>query len=138
MKKYRLRIGLDVDDILYDCNGFALARLNAEEGIEPPLTIHDIKSWGEGDSLVDRRIRYFSDPDFVREQPVLCGAHEFVRALSLVADVFFVSAVPYTGKPFLITEVLRTAAARGFPRGARRKHFAWHQKGSGASRYPVG
>ncbi len=94
MKKYRLRIGLDVDDILYDCNGFALARLNAEEGIEPPLTIHDIKSWGEGDSLVDRRIRYFSDPDFVREQPVLCGAHEFVRALSLVADVFFVSAVP--------------------------------------------
>ncbi len=94
MKKYRLRIGLDVDDILYDCNGFALERLNSEEGIEPPLTIHDIRSWGEGQSPADGRIRYFSDPAFVSAQPVLKGAKEFVRKLSRVAEVFFVSAVP--------------------------------------------
>ena len=94
MKKYRLQIGLDVDDILYDCNAYALERLNREEGIEPPLRIYDIRSWGEGQSRADGRIRYFSDPDFVANQPLLPGAKEFVRALCCVAEVFFVSAVP--------------------------------------------
>ena len=94
MKKYRLRIGLDVDDILYDCNGYALERLNREEEIEPPLTIQDIRSWGQGNSPADGRIRYFSDPEFVASQPMLPGADEFVRSLSRVAEVFFVSAVP--------------------------------------------
>ncbi|MBQ8342228.1 MAG: hypothetical protein IJY22_07650 [Clostridia bacterium] len=94
MKKYRLQIGLDVDDILYDCNAFALERLNREEGIDPPLRIYDIKGWGEDNSRADGRIRYFSDPDFVAAQPVLPGAREFVRSLCDVAEVFFVSAVP--------------------------------------------
>ncbi len=94
MKKYKLRIGLDVDDILYDCNGYALERLNAEEGIEPPLTIYDIKAWGSGQSRADGRLRYFSDPDFVASQPILPHAAEMVRKLCAVADVFFVTAVP--------------------------------------------
>ena len=94
MKKYRLQIGLDVDDILYDCNAFALERLTREENIEPPLRIYDIKSWGEGQSIVDRRIRYFSDPAFVAAQPILPGAQAFVRSLCEIAEVFFVSAVP--------------------------------------------
>ena len=94
MKKYRLQIGLDVDDILYDCNAYALERLNREEGIEPPLRIYDIHGWGRGQNRADGRIRYFSDPDFVASQPILPGAREFVRQLTDVAEVFFVSAVP--------------------------------------------
>jgi guanylate kinase len=94
MKKYRLQIGLDVDDILYDCNAYALERLNREEGIDPPLRIYDIRSWGEGNSRVDGRIRYFTDPEFVATQPILPGAQEFVRRLCDMAEVFFVSAVP--------------------------------------------
>ena len=94
MKKYRLQIGLDVDDVLYDCNGYALEWLNRDEGIEPPLRIYDIRGWGEGQSPVDGRIRYFSDPTFVASQPILPGAKEFVRQLCAVAEVFFVSAVP--------------------------------------------
>ena len=94
MKKYRLQIGLDVDDILYDCNAYALARLNREEGIDPPLDIEDIRGWGEKQGDVDRRIRYFSDPAFVASQPIFAGAKEFVSKLSRVAEVFFVSAVP--------------------------------------------
>ena len=31
MKRYRLRIGLDVDDILYDCNAYAIELLNKED-----------------------------------------------------------------------------------------------------------
>jgi guanylate kinase len=94
MKKYKLRIGLDVDDILYDCNAYALERLNSEEGIVPPLTIYDIKGWGSGQSRADNRLRYFSDPAFVAAQPMLPGADAFVRRLAEVADVFFVTAVP--------------------------------------------
>ena len=94
MKKYRLQIGLDVDDILYECNAYALELLNRAENITPPLTIHDIRSWGSNVGRVDDRLRYFGDPDFVANQPVLPGAKEFVRALCEVADVFFVSAVP--------------------------------------------
>ena len=71
MKKYRLQIGLDVDDILYDCNAFALERLNREEGIDPPLRIYDINGWGERNQRLDRRIRYFSDPSFVAAQHTL-------------------------------------------------------------------
>ena len=94
MKKNRLRIGLDVDDILYDCNGYALERLNTEEGIVPPLTIYDIKGWGRSHGRADGRLKYFSDPDFVASQPILPGAVEMVRELCAVADVFFVTAVP--------------------------------------------
>lgn len=94
MKKYRLQVGLDVDDILYECNGYALELLNRAEGYEPPLSIYDIHGWGADDSAVGKRIRYFSDPEFVASQPILPGAKEFVRELARVADVFFVSAVP--------------------------------------------
>lgn len=94
MIKYRLRVGLDVDDILYDCNAYALARLCTEEHIEPPLTIYDIEGWGKSGGVADRRVRYFSDPDFVANQPLLPGAVEFVRELCRRAEVFFISAVP--------------------------------------------
>ena len=94
MKKYRLKIGLDVDDILYDCNAYALECLNKAKGYEPPLTIYDIKGWGTENGAVDGRLAYFSDPEFVSSQPMLPGADEFVRKLSAVADVFFVTAVP--------------------------------------------
>lgn len=94
MKKYRLRVGLDVDDILYDCNAYALQCLNEREGIAPPLTIYDIRGWGTSGARADERISYFSDPEFVAHQPMFAGAKEFVRRLSSVADVFFVTAVP--------------------------------------------
>jgi guanylate kinase len=94
MKKYRLQIGLDVDDVLYDCNAYALDWLNRDENIQPPLKLYDIQGWGMEQSRADGRIRYFSEPEFVRTQPVLPGAKEFVRALCDVAEVFFVSAVP--------------------------------------------
>ena len=94
MKKYRLRIGLDVDDILYECNAYALELLNRSEGIEPPLSIHDIRSWGGNAGRVDDRLRYFADPGFVATQPILPGAKAFVARLCEVAEVFFVSAVP--------------------------------------------
>ncbi|MBO4422471.1 MAG: hypothetical protein J5879_03460 [Clostridia bacterium] len=94
MRKYRLRIGLDVDDILYECNAYALKLLRDKYGDDPALDINNITSWGLQGSIADERIAYFSSPEFVAAQPLYPGAQRFVRELCKTADVFFVTAVP--------------------------------------------
>lgn len=123
MKKTRLQIGLDVDDILYECNAYALELLNRAEGIEPPLTIHDIRAWGGNAGPADRRLRYFEDPEFVANQPILPGAKDFVARLCEVADVFFVSAVP---PACMSARALRLAA--DFPQVPTKNIVLGHRK----------
>lgn len=94
MRKYRLRIGLDVDDILYECNSYALRLLKEKYGDDPALDINKIKAWGTQGNIADERIEYFSDPEFVKNQPVYTGAKKFVKELCAIADVFFITAVP--------------------------------------------
>ncbi len=94
MRKYKLRIGLDVDDVLYDCNAYALSIINANHPDEEPISINEIKGWGEYGRRPKERIALYSDPEFVRTQPVFPGAQRFVHELTKFADVFFVTAVP--------------------------------------------
>lgn len=94
MKKTRLRIGLDVDDTLYECNSYALSIINKRHPDEEPVSINEIKGWGNYGRHFDERIALYSDPEFVRTQPIIPGAQKFVRELSKHADVFFVTAVP--------------------------------------------
>lgn len=94
MRKYRLRIGLDVDDVLYECNSYALSLLKEKYGDSPLLNINHINTWGLLGDISDERIGFFSSPEFVRNQPITPGAQKFVRELCKIADVFFVTAVP--------------------------------------------
>ena len=94
MKKYRIRVGLDVDDTLYECNSYAVSIINKRHPDEEPLKIEEIKGWGSSGRHSDERIKLYSDPEFVRTQPVTEGAQEFVKKLSEIADVFFITAVP--------------------------------------------
>ena len=94
MRKYRLRIGLDVDDILYECNAYALKLLRDKYGDDPVLRVEHITTWGLMGDLSDERLPYFSSPEFVENQPMFPGAQRFVRELCRIADVFFVTAVP--------------------------------------------
>ena len=94
MKKYRIRVGLDVDDTLYECNSYAVSIINSRHPDEEPLRLEDIKTWGGGHRHSDERIALYSDPEFVRAQPITEGAQEFVKKLSEIADVFFITAVP--------------------------------------------
>lgn len=94
MKKYRIRVGLDVDDTLYECNSYAVQIINSRHPDEEPLRVEDIKTWGGGHRHSDERIQLYHDPEFVRTQPVSKGAQEFVKKLSEIADVFFITAVP--------------------------------------------
>ena len=94
MKKYRIRVGLDVDDTLYECNSYAVSIINERHPDEEPLKLEDITNWGGIGRHVEERIALYADPEFVRTQPVTEGAAEFVKKLSEIADVFFITAVP--------------------------------------------
>ncbi len=94
MRKYRIRVGLDVDDTLYECNSYAVEIINRRHPDEEPLRIEEITSWGGAERHGDERIALYSDPEFVSTQPITPGAQEFVKKLSEIADVFFVTAVP--------------------------------------------
>ncbi len=92
MKRKKLRIGVDVDDVLYACNQHAIDLLAIENGLDP-LSIHDLNAWGEVGGILDERIKYFSRADFVESQPILPGAQEFIRKLSERGEVFIATAV---------------------------------------------
>lgn len=94
MKKYRIRVGLDVDDTLYECNSYAVSIVNSRHPDEQPIKVEDIKTWGVSGKRDEERVKLFYDPEFVRTQPVTVGAQEFVKKLSEIADVFFITAVP--------------------------------------------
>lgn len=94
MGRLRLRVGLDVDDVLYACNEYALKLLRDKYGDSPEFDINHITSWGSQGDRSDERIPMYSDPAFVETQPLLPGAKRFVRELNRIAEVFFITAVP--------------------------------------------
>lgn len=87
MKQFRLKIGLDVDDVLYKCNEYALSRCGAKTEFK------DIKKWGVLNNDADERLKEFKNADFWETLPLYEGAVEFVRELQKKADVYFISAV---------------------------------------------
>ncbi len=93
MKKY-FKIGLDVDDILFSCNEYAVALANEEYGFDPPMTVEEVRSWGKTGERTDVLLQYYRREEFVKNQPLLPGAAEFVRELSRRAEVFFITALP--------------------------------------------
>lgn len=93
MKKFKLKVGLDVDDILFSCNEYAVELTNMAVNFDPPLTLEEIQQWEPSGKRIDLRLEYFKDPVFFETQPVLPGAVAFVQALSEIAEVFFLTAV---------------------------------------------
>lgn len=87
----KIRVGIDVDDVLYDCNGKAVSMLNEEYGTS--YTLNDIKNWGLTGSILDERLKYMELASFQRTQEVLPGAKEFIHNLSKIAEIFITSAV---------------------------------------------
>ena len=59
-KKFKFRVGLDVDDVLLPCTILAVQMANRDFDFEPPLTINEITSWngngGRGDLIAEVKI----------------------------------------------------------------------------------
>jgi guanylate kinase len=89
MKK-KLVVGLDVDDTIGICMAAALERWKTETGVA--LTPYDVTGWVGAEA---GWVKYFSDPVFVANQPVVPGAQRFVRELiKRGCDVLITTAVP--------------------------------------------
>ena len=89
MKK-RLVVAVDVDDVLAVCAQAALDRWNAETGQSVQVT--DILGWASDEY---GWVKYFDDPEFVANQPVVPGAQQFIKALfKRECDVVIATAVP--------------------------------------------
>lgn len=87
----KMKVILDYDDTLVECNEAALRRLNAELGTS--YTLYDIKVWGVMNSDIDKRLKYYSDPEFMASLPLMEGAREFVEELQKRAEVFIMTSV---------------------------------------------
>ena len=92
MKNKKLKIALDCDDVLYECNSLAINKLNSELG--SAFKLSQIDRWGMQNNDLDKRLKYFSDPDFVRNQRPIKGAEQFVKELCERAEIFICTSVP--------------------------------------------
>lgn len=99
---------IDCDDVLVSCNEFALNLLNKQT--ESHFKLSDIDKWGLMGNGLDARLRFFSDPRFVRSQPVYAGAKEFLQDLSKIANVTIATCVPME-----CAEVRKTFIRENFP-----------------------
>lgn len=89
MKK-KIKIGLDVDDVLAVCMAEAMIWWNRETGAS--LTPYDITGWACDDA---GWTKYFVQPAFVMNQPVNEGAQRFVQEIvHRGCEVFVTTAVP--------------------------------------------
>lgn len=104
MKK-QFKIVVDCDDVLYDCNGYAVQKLNQEKGYT--YKKDDITKWGSLGCGLDERLKYFQDPSFVEHIPVMEGAKEFIRDLSKRAEIFVATSVPASCAGARVSAVIR-------------------------------
>lgn len=89
--KEMLKVILDVDDVLNDCNQIAVERLNREKRTR--FHLEDITKWGLLHNDLDLRLNYFESPDFMKNLPAKKGAHDFVKELSKISEVFVATAI---------------------------------------------
>ncbi|MDR0286666.1 MAG: guanylate kinase [Clostridiales bacterium] len=93
MQTEKLTIAIDFDDVLGDCNGYAVRITNEKHNLN--LTLEDIVSWGELGNDTDKRLECFKEASFFENQPLLPGAKEFIRELLSKPnrDVLIVTAI---------------------------------------------
>ena len=89
----RWKVGLDVDDIIFSCNEYAVELTNSELHLTPPIQMNEITAWGPLGTRADLRLKYFKSKKFFETQLVLPGAVEFVHDLQKNGKLFFVTDV---------------------------------------------
>lgn len=92
-KRFKLRFGIDVDDILMSCNQYAVELANQKYEFNPPLALEEFTQWGRSGKRGDVVFEYYNTAEFYQTQPIYDGAKEFIRELLKRGEVFFVTAV---------------------------------------------
>ena len=89
--QHSFEVVLDVDDVLLDCNRYALSLLSERDGV--PYSIDRVTDWGMLGIAEDERLTFLEHRDFYLNQPPLPGAVHFLRTLCSVANVTIMTAV---------------------------------------------
>lgn len=111
IQRKRLRIGLDCDDVLFECVSIAIRLANEQRSKEEkaPLKIDDVLRYGKTGTETDEILPYFSMKEFYELQTVVPGAREMIRRLiALGHEVFVITSIPAEIAP-LRTKMLRAA-----------------------------
>lgn len=97
LPKKRLRIGLDCDDVIFECVSIAIRLVNEQRAIQgkPPLEVGDVTAYGVTGTETDAILPYFSKKEFYQLQTAVPGAREMIRTLLAWGhDVFIVTSLP--------------------------------------------
>lgn len=93
----RLRIGLDCDDVLFECVSIAIALANKERAKQnkPPLKFEDVTGYGVTGNETDEILQYFSKASFFELQTAIAGARELIqRLIAMGHEVFVITSIP--------------------------------------------
>ena len=93
MNRFRMKCALDVDDLLLECIPYAIKLANEKYKYNPPITIHEVNKWGKLNNRADIIFEFFKDPKFFETQPVIKGAHEFVKKLAKKTDLYIITSI---------------------------------------------
>lgn len=87
----KFEVILDADDVLLDCNRYALQLLSQQDGV--PYSIDKVTAWGELGIPEDGRLQFLNRQSFYQNQPALPGAVDFLKELQKIANVTIMTAV---------------------------------------------
>lgn len=93
MNRFKMKLALDVDDVLLECIPYAIKLANEKYKFNPPLTIHEVNKWGILNTRADVIFEFYKDPEFFKSQPIIKGAHEFVKKLCKKTDVYIATSI---------------------------------------------
>lgn len=101
-----MKVILDYDDVLNECNEEAIRKLNKEYGYS--YCLEDITNWGILENELDKRIPYFVQPKFVRNIPIREGARKLVcELLKRHCEIFIATSVPSQCAGVRIADIIR-------------------------------
>lgn len=101
-----MKIILDYDDVLNECNEEAIRKLNEEYGYS--YSVEDITNWGILGNDLDKRLPYFNQPDFTANIPVKSNARKFVcDLLKRNCEVFIATSVPSQCAGARVTDIIK-------------------------------
>lgn len=96
MLKHKLKVGVDVDDVLYDCVNYVCHCINRDHPSDNPIKVEDFTDWSYATNpLYKHMYEYFKTDEFTYNQPIFKGAKEFIKKLNEIAEVFIITAVNY-------------------------------------------
>lgn len=92
MKRIKnLEVILDADDVLLDCNSYALDLLRAQQPGD--YSIDRVTGWGTLGIPEDGRFQFLNSKDFYMKQPALPGSRAFLEELCRICNVTIMTAV---------------------------------------------